>query len=590
MCPQFLLALVSLAVAVTSPSAANAMSISLSPSAPSPAPLGSVVTWTASVSDADPGVLWYRFRAHRADQPFHIVRDYAPVTTLDWTAVDQEGTYEIELSVRNLSSGENQTVSALYVLQSLVTGNRAVITPTAHPLVFLYSAPPCAVGNRAMVQFKSSADVVLNTPYKRCAGGVSVNFLLAGLPPDQPFSAQYFTNPGTGVQPGPVIDSNASDPPPLDLPQLTVVDSPQESIVDPIILHSTLDGTPIATDLSGNLLWYYPDFVSILTRPEPGGLFFGIVNDATADQSGQLVREFNLLGLTVAETNAARVNEQLAAMGKRQISAFHHEARALPDGKILALATVEQILTDVQGPGPVDVLGDMIVVMDSDMQVLWTWDAFDHLDVSRSALLGEICTVAGAGCPPFYLDSVANDWLHGNCVQLTPDGNLMYSARHQDWLFKIDYNNGSGSGDVIWRLGLEGDFVFNSSDPYPWFSHQHDGQFMPGGQSTITVFDNGNTRQYYDPNATSRGQVIQLDEQNFTATLLLNADLGVFSVALGAAQWLSNGNYYFGAGDLPDSSSLIQELDSTGAPAYSLTVSAPEYRSFRMRDLYTPPY
>ena len=84
----------------------------------------------------------------------------------------------------------------------------------------------------------------------------------------------------------------------------------------------------------------------------------------------QIVREFDLTGMTVLETNAARVNEQLAAMGMRSISAFHHEARRLPDGKILVLAAVEQILTDVQGPGPVDVLGDMIIVMDSNLQVV----------------------------------------------------------------------------------------------------------------------------------------------------------------------------------------------------------------------------
>jgi arylsulfate sulfotransferase len=571
------------------------MSISLSPSVPSPAPLGTVVTWTGNVSAADPGVLWYRFRAHRTDLAFHVVRDYGPLSTLDWTAVDREGTYEIELSVRNLTTGETDAVSALFVLQSLITGNSAVITPTAHPLVFLYSVPPCAAGNRAMVQFQSAANTLVRTPYKQCAAGASVNFLLAGLPAAQPFSAQYFVNAGSGAQAGSVIDANVSNltadlMAALDLPQLSVLEPAPAPAVQPIILHSTLDGTPIATDLSGNLLWYYPDFVTTLTRPEPGGLFFGIVNDATADQSGQLIREFNLLGLTVAETNAARVNEQLAAMGKRQISAFHHEARALPDGKILALATVEQILTDVQGPGPIDVLGDMIIVMDSDLQVLWTWDAFDFLDVSRPAVLGETCVLAGAGCPPFYLASVANDWLHGNCVQQTPDGNLMYSSRHQDWLIKIDYNNGNGTGDVLWRLGVDGDFVIYSSDPYPWFSHQHDGQFLPGGQSTITVFDNGNTRQSLDPSANSRGQVLQLDEQNFTATPLLNADLGVFSIALGAAQKLSNGDYYFGAGDLPDGSSLIQELDPTGALVYSLGASAPEYRSFRMRDLYTPPY
>src|SRR5262249_2253600 len=159
----------------------------------------------------------------------------------------------------------------------------------------------------------------------------------------------------------------------------------------------------------------------------------------------------------------------------------------------------------------------------------------------------------------------ANDWLHGNSVQLTPDGSLLYSARHQDWLIKIDYNNGNGGGDVLWRLGRDGDFTFNSSDPFPWFSHQHDGQYVPGLQSTITVSDNNNTRNFFNPGSNTRGQVIQLDEQNLTATPLLVVDLGVYSAALGAAQRLSNGNYYFGAGDLPDLSSLMKEFDPSGA-------------------------
>ena len=52
---------------------------------------------------------------------------------------------------------------------------------------------------------------------------------------------------------------------------------------------------------------------------------------------------------------------------------------------------------------------------------------------------------------------------------MTADGNLLYSARHQDWLIKIDYANGAGSGRVIWRLGKDGDFTMRSDDPSPWF-------------------------------------------------------------------------------------------------------------------------
>jgi hypothetical protein len=85
---------------------------------------------------------------------------------------------------------------------------------------------------------------------------------------------------------------------------------------------------------------------------------------------------------------------------------------------VLVLASVEQILTDVQGPGPVDVLGDMILVLDSNLQVTWAWNSFDHLDTSRQAILGETCGLGAGGCAPFYLASTANDWTHGNALQL----------------------------------------------------------------------------------------------------------------------------------------------------------------------------
>src|SRR5262249_23542339 len=152
-----------------------------------------------------------------------------------------------------------------------------------------------------------------------------------------------------------------------------------------------------------------------------------------------------------------------------------------PDGRILALAASERILTDVQGPGDVDVLGDTIVVLDANLQLLWAWDTFDHLDTHRVALQGETCVQAANGCDTFYLAPTANDWTHGNSLQLTPDGNILYSSRHQDWVIKIDYRNGEGNGDILWRLGKDGDFQMLSDDPSPWFSHQHDASIGEDG-------------------------------------------------------------------------------------------------------------
>ena len=32
----------------------------------------------------------------------------------------------------------------------------------------------------------------------------------------------------------------------------------------------------------------------------------------------------------------------------------------------------------------------MVLVLDPDFQVKWAWDAFDHLDVNRGPVLGEV--------------------------------------------------------------------------------------------------------------------------------------------------------------------------------------------------------
>src|SRR5262249_43592131 len=160
---------------------------------------------------------------------------------------------------------------------------------------------------------------------------------------------------------------------------------------------------------------------------------------------------------------------------------------------------------------PTDYVGEMVGVLAQDFQVRWVWDAFDHLDVNRGPVLGE-----GAEGPERVVPRLpAVGWLHVNAVALSPtDGNLILSVRMQDWVIKIDYRNGTGDGHVVWRLGQGGDFVVNSADPNPWFSHQHNAHYID--DHTLILFDTGNTRRASDPNAHSRGQVWTLDETSLT--------------------------------------------------------------------------
>ena len=572
-----LLLLVPAAAYPAEPLAALELSASLN----SPQPVGSVIRWTASAA----GNAYFRFRVRPPGGDYRTIRDFGEGEWIEWTASEADGPIEMEVTRLDLRTGEVTTASREFTFASRVVDGRATISPTGHPLVWLYSAPPCQPGESMAIEFGTSMRNSQTTPFRPCQPGVSMNFYLAGLRPSTTYSARALLVSTKELLRYSTALTFQSGELPADIVQHRVIRPGIRSTDQTMVLEAPIfPNRPTGVDLEGNTIWYYPGAVSVLTRPGRGGTFWGLTQ-GPGGPAMQKIREFDLAGITRRETNAAWVNAQLKALGRREICGFHHEVRELPDGKILALAGVEQILTDVQGPGPVDVLGDMIIVFDQNLQVLWVWDGFDHLDPSKPAILNEKCSQGS--CPPLYLAAEGNDWTHANSVQLTADGNLLISFRHLDWVVKIDYQNGTGPGNILWRLGQGGDFQLAGGDNGLWFSHQHDAQLGPDG-TTLSLYDNGNTRRQANSTVTSRGQVLEIDEARRTARLLVNADLGVYSFALGSAQPLRNGGYHFNAGwQLPGNTARSIETDAGGRIGYTLESAVPQYRTFRLRSLYT---
>src|SRR5262249_19633880 len=152
---------------------------------------------------------------------------------------------------------------------------------------------------------------------------------------------------------------------------------------------------------------------------------------------------------------------ELAALGQHAITFFTHDAQRLPNGETAVLALTLRTF-DVKGT-PTLYQGDMVLVLDQNLQVAWVWDPFIWLNVHRLPTLHE----------------GPSDWMHANSIAWSPaDGNLIMSLRSQDWVIKIDYADGRGDGHVIWRLGRGGHFRINSADRLPWFSHQHDARYI----------------------------------------------------------------------------------------------------------------
>lgn len=580
-----------LALCAAAPAHAQ-LTVSLSSTPEATQLAGSPVTLTAEASNPSSGVD-FQFSYRLGPGPWTVLRDFYHLTQFHWVTLEQ-GSYDVRVVGRVAATGETAEATRSYSITSPGAAN-PVVVPTAHPLVFLYSAPPCSTG-WMRVRFRRLQGVNWQySPFKACAAGQSLNFYVAGLYGSTNYVVQHqVVISASNVTDGPSLQFQSGTP----TGSFNTVSALQPvgagtSTLDSMVLHSFVFSNvwfPAATDLAGGLLWYYREPISTLLRPIPGGTMLMQIRD---EVTGRIIREIDLAGNVVRETNSIEVSRQLVNMGHDPIGVFHHEAIRLANGHTLVLASVERMFTDVQGPGAVNVYGEMVIDLDANLQVVWAWNAFDWLDVSRAAILGETCTFEGPGCPALYLAPTANDWLHANTIAyVASDGNLIVSLRHQDWIIKIDYRNGLGTGEVLWRLGEGGDFTLTadpSAGPRPWFSHQHDSMLS----GALLVYDNGNTR-IQGPGGTagnSRGQAYVLDESAKTARLVLNFDLGSYSPALGSAERLTNGNFYFGSGllgDLANPSSQGIEVAIDGSKKYVVQARAFVYRSFRVRDLYRP--
>jgi hypothetical protein len=204
--------------------------------------------------------------------------------------------------------------------------------------------------------------------------------------------------------------------------------------------------TAFATDVAGNVVWYYPfsDYAPGLSlypvKQLPNGHFMCEIADISsapilpAIPAGALneFREFDLVGNTIRSLTMSDLNARLAAAGFNiTLQLFSHDFLALPNGHFLVLTNTLRSFTNLVGfPGVTNVLGDVVVDLDPEFNPVWVWSEFDHFDVNRHPM----------GFP---------DWTHSNALAYSADdGNFLISIRHQNWIAKVDYRDGAGTGNV----------------------------------------------------------------------------------------------------------------------------------------------
>ncbi len=560
------------------------LSVSLTDTAPAVLDVGSPVIWTARSRGLGSKPV-YRFSVELPDGALQVVRDFSTSNSFIWNPM-QEGTYEIRVDVKpGFSARKSESATGTYTAQTRVVGDSAVVSPMANPLVALYSAPP-SPGASMYVQFAKQGPTLSwqNTSPLPIVPGESTNFIVAGMLPNTTYLMRHVLDDGTFS--APVAFTTGSLPANLKFPAFTVVQPPAAGtyLDQGEIFHAGVNQgkasintvNTLATDLNGNVIWYYDpaanSFPGYAQNIEPGGTVMMLGGHAIGVAAGyDTLRQVDLAGDTLRETNINAVNAELAAMHQPRILEFDHEAKLLPNGDTVVVATTPKTV-NYKGR-PTRFVGDLVIVLDQNFHPVWVWNSFRWLSTNR----------LGTDHP------VPTDWLHANSVSWSPeDDDLVVSLRTQDWAIKIDYADGTGNGHVIWKLGAGGNFTAIADTPQPWFSHQHDVRYI--NDTTLLVFDDGNTRRASDPEAQSRGQEWILNEQNMTATLAVSADMGNYSDFLGSSEMLSNGDLAFTSGGLvtntgPAGQSI--EVLPNGTIVYVQQMSEYEYRSYFESTLYS---
>jgi arylsulfate sulfotransferase len=507
----------------------------------------------------------------------------------------------LHLGFTNAPAGTPQTVVLTGTSAALTAGT---ISKTQNPQVALYSIKLPFPGSIS-VNFGPDTSYGRSTWWQSTdtAGG-TINMLVAGMLPNATYHMQaviQLSNGATATDSDHTFQTGA----PLVVPNLTVTTTPgmtpQPGVEQLTLLASPIRGIAV-TDLQGGVLWTYASPNPTIDDIEgvkqlPNGHFLITIGDGsgfagTATANNIIaIREIDLTGGIVREISIDDLNTELVAAGYNlALRQFHHDVTPLPNGHWLVLSNTLKTYTNVTGfPGTSNVLGDVIVDLDENLQPVWVWNEFDHLDVNRHPL-------------------AFPDWTHTNAVIYSPsDGNIMVSMRSQNWVIKVAYNDGAGNGDVLWRLGAGGDFTLvGGTDPVDWQYAQHyPSLFTPNssGVFSLGLMDNGNARVFppfgcggavLPPCNYSSIPVFQIDEGAKTATFTFHQKLpaALYSFFGGNTDLLANGNVEYdlcGVGAVVGAGSDIFEVTQTSTPQtvwHMHSTGASVYRGYRMPSLY----
>ena len=538
----------------------------------------------------------------------NVVVSYTPAGAS--TPATQNAT--LNLGFGDVPMGTPQTVALTGTAAAPPVGQ---VTATDNPQVALYTMTLPFPG-AATINFGTDTHYGLQTwTQSTQAPGGTVSIFVAGMRASTAYHMQAAVKFANGIAANDADHTFTTNAVPAKMQlNVTTTTTPGMTPQSGLEFLNPISGSPsgiIVTDLAGNTLWTYTD---------PGNQVLNIINGVKMLANGDFLmtigpvgvpfpgsvppafinelREVNLAGDTVREISIQDLNSELAnatcAECRVTLSSFHHDVEPLPNGHWLALCNTQMALSSTTTPAltnmpPTTVLGDVIVDLDQNMQPVWVWNEFNHLDPNRHPLLFP-------------------DWTHTNALLYSKDdGQIIVSVRNQNWILKVNYVNGTGDGRVLWHLGEGGDFALqNGVDPTDWQYAQHGPNIFSANTSgifSLGAMDNGNDRIFpagvtcggsgAPPCLYSTIPVWQISESAKTATLTFHQILpaNLYSNFAGNAEQLANGNVEYdlaNTGATPFTSDVFEVTQQDNPQTvWTMHVSGTYlYRAFRIPSLY----
>jgi len=467
------------------------------------------------------------------------------------------------------------------------------VTQTKNSLVANYTLT-IPDGSQARVQFGLTTSYGTYTWWVPApSGGGVVSILVAGMLPGSVYHMSALVQLANGTTVSDIdYTFNSGDLPLNSMPVLTVTSPGTPSPGVELVNLNPL--SPVVADLQGNIIWYYFNKEDMDHKGHPmpikqlpnGNMMALITNRYTKGDSAPycVLREVDLASDTVTgpyglrEIHMKDLNEKLKKIKTHygrtvQVNYYSHDFLPLPNRHVILIC--QEFVTVKYEGVEILVWGDALVDLDEKFDPVWVWSAFDVLDINRHPFLWL----------PNY------DWTHCNCIQATPDGNLMLSVRNQSWVLKLDYASGTGTGAIIWKLGYQGDFTLTNGGPDDWFFQQHYPNPLTTSLTQITsisVIDNGNQRAGAGQ-PFSRGLLLSIDETQMTAEVTWQYPTSdyFFSYWGGDVVPLANGDIEICMSDPYPTHSFAREVTTDQQLVWQMDIHpAYAYRSYRIPSLY----